>query len=49
LGAAIATVRGRAEVKADVGIAAIEPLQVECGDGDSKREGGGESGCRNCI
>ncbi len=44
----MATVRGRAAVKAAVGIAAIEPLQVGCGDGDSKREGGGESSCRNC-
>ncbi len=47
--AAMATVRGRAGVKAALGIATIEPLQVGCGDCDSKREGGGESSCRNCI
>ncbi len=35
-------------MKAAVGIAAIEPLQVGCGDGDNKREGGGESSCWNC-
>jgi hypothetical protein len=48
LGVAMATVRGRAAMKAAVGNATIEPLQVGRGDGDSKREGGGESSCRNC-
>ncbi len=48
MGVAMAMVIGRVAVKAAVGIAAIEPLQVGCGDGDSKREGGGGSSCRNC-
>ncbi len=32
---------------ADVGIAAIEPLQVEWGDSDSRRAGGGDNRSTN--
>ncbi len=42
----MATRRGRAAVVAAVGIAAIDPLQVGRGNGDTKK-GGDESSSRN--